>query len=212
MLHKHSRSLVLLLGLCAACGGDDDVDDTDGDGGARDGGVLADASQTDSGLDSGTDASASTQDVLESGLYSVSNPVKISDGCGLTLEDGTFTQLRLENINRTTIALGSPYSATTEPAWTPAGYALGSGPWLTSRTTTLMAASRVKITQGSTTCEFSVQRTTSLVYTGPNTVTIDYTDNESAPTAGCASLGGPSGSCTSRYTFTLSNPQPLPSP
>ena len=68
-----------------------------------------------------------------------------------------------------------------------------------------MVAARNKFTEGGVTCEFDVQRTTKLVYTGPNAVDIDYTDNESNPSSGCASLGIPS-NCTSQYTFKLSKP------
>lgn len=200
MLHKHSRSLALLLGLCVACGGDDDTEDADGsvqsDGGNR--ADAGDAGRTDGGIDAGTG------DVLQSGTYNVSSVSRLSDGCGLKLESG-FTTLEVLNTDGLTISMGRKFTASTDPAWTPEGYALGSGPWLTARTTTLMAAARNKFTEANVTCEFDVQRTTKLVYTAPNTVTVDYTDVESNPSSGCASLNVTS-NCTSQYTFTLSKP------
>lgn len=198
MLRTSFLSLAVSGAVLAGCGGDENGDD-----GGADGGADAHITITDGSVEGGSNSDAGDAAVahLQSGTYNVSSVVKVTDGCGLTLEDGTFTTLQLSNTG-TELSLGKRYDDTTDPKWTPAGYGLGTGPWTTSTTTTLMSSAHVKITDDG--CEFDVVRTTHVTFTGNNAVSIDYTDTEQNQTAACKAAAGESTAmCTSHYTFNL---------
>jgi hypothetical protein len=190
------RKLVVPLCLAAALAGGCDDDATTGDDGGTDDdalGELGDASTRRDGGDAGRGR-------LQSGTYAVSNVVRLEDGCNLQLEDGTFTSTELINTG-TELSVGRRYDETTDPAWSPAGYGLGTGPYTTSTTATLTTRAHVTISDG---CEFDVVRTSQITFTGENTVGVDYTDQESSQNARCRTADGlPTESCTSHYTFDL---------
>ncbi len=200
MLRTSFLSLAVSGAVLAGCGGDEN----EGDGGA-DSGTDAHVAITDGSVEGGSNSDAAAGDAavahLQSGTYNVSNVVKVTDGCGLALEDGTFKTLQLANTG-TELSLGTKYDDTTDPKWNPAGYGLGTGPWTTSTTTTLMSSAHVKITDDG--CEFDVARTTHVTFTGNNAVSIDYTDTEQSQTMACKAANGEStATCTSQYTFNL---------
>lgn len=190
--------LPLAFVLAASACGDDSSDDTVGDGGPRDGGNRdASTSVSDGGLDSGQSGS------LQPGTYSFSNITKITDGCELALEDPQFPPDPIPLLNTgIMISLGTLRSSTTNPSFTPSGYALGSGPYATSTTANLTVSARSEDQDG---CDFNVQRTTNITYTGNNTISVDYTNHETNHTTEC---DAPTDDCTSHYTFTLTRTGP----
>jgi len=191
MLQRYLVSLALLGPVLAACGGDDvDLGDITDPAGGADAGVEDDVFG-----DAGSGEAR-----LQSGTYEVSNIVKISDGCNLTLEDGTFETTELLNTG-TELAIGRKYDGTTDPIWDPPGYGLGSGRYTTPTTATLRANARVDIDDGA--CEFDTSRTSEVTFIGNDAVRVEYTDEEMNHSARCRANGLPSETCTSSYTFEL---------
>lgn len=196
MLRKLILPLCLAAAVSTACDEDDTTTDENSasadDGGVNtgDGGFARDGG----GIDGGRGR-------LQSGTYSVSNVVELEDECQLQLDDGTFTSTELVNTG-TELSIGRRYDETTDPSWTPAGYGLGSGPYTTSTTATLTTSTHVRIAADG--CEFDVERTTLVTFTGENSVSVDYTDDETNHNERCrASSGLPTEDCTSHYTFDL---------
>jgi len=190
MLKKGFAALAFVALVVAGCGGDT----TDGGGGT--GGTGGSGGEGGSG---GNDLAGAH---LQSGTYAVSNVVKVSDGCLLALEDGTFTSTQVVN-TMTALSIGKKYDSTTDPVWTPEGYGLGSGPYSTSSTATLTVSSHSKITDDG--CEFDFMRTTNVTFTGNNAVSVDFTDTETNHNASCTAANmEPTADCTSHYTFDLS--------
>lgn len=145
---------------------------------------------------------------LMAGTYTVSNIVKISDGCGLVFEGDAANQidplmtLQLANTG-TMLSLGNKFDSTTSPAWSPAGYSAGTGPYTDSTHATLTVTSTVTLAD---TCSYQTMRTTVATFTGNNKMSIDFTDVESNyDAAKCTSDMPPmTPPCTSHYTFDLS--------
>jgi hypothetical protein len=190
MLKKGFAALAFAALVVAGCGGDT-TDGGAGSGGSGGGGG--------SGGSAGNDLAGAH---LQSGTYTVSNVVKVSDDCKLTLEDGTFTSTQVVN-TQTALSIGKKYDNTTDPIWNPAGYGLGSGPYTTSSTATLTVSTHSKITDDG--CEFDLVRTTNVTFTGNNAVSVDFTDTETNHSAMCTVANGePTTNCTSHYTFDLS--------
>jgi hypothetical protein len=185
-----------------ACGDDDTSPDGDGGTEPHQDAALHDASSTIDATTGHDAGDASTGGRLQSGTYSASNIVKLSDDCKLALEDGSFMTTELIN-TQTELSIGKKYDSTTDPMWTPAGYGLGTGPYTTATTATLNVNNvHVKITDDG--CEYDVTRVTKVTFTGDNAVSIDYTDTETNQNAKCtAALGYPTSTCTSHYTFDL---------
>jgi hypothetical protein len=185
--------------LFVGCGGDDD--DAGSDSGVSHGGSGGSKVGGSGGSNTGGTGGSSSGDRLESGTYDASNVEKISDGCNLTLEDGSFTSTEIINTG-TQLSIGKKYDSTTSPQWDPAGYGLGSGDYTTSTTATLTVTAHATDTDDG--CEWDVDRTTKVTFTGNDAVSIDYTDKESNQNSKCSADAGESTSeCTSHYTFDL---------
>jgi hypothetical protein len=139
---------------------------------------------------------------LQSGTYTASNIVKMTDGCGFTLEDGTFTTTQVTNVQNM-LSVGKKYDDTTNPIWNPAGYGEGSGPYTTPTTATLTVTTHAKITDDG--CEFDVARSSDIVFVGNNAITVDFTAAETNHNTKCLVANGEViTDCTSHYTFKLS--------
>lgn len=142
---------------------------------------------------------------LQSGSYTVSSLVKVSDGCGLDFEgsvqgDSPLATLQLLNTG-TMLSLGNKYDSTTTPAWNPAAYSAGTGPYSDSTHATLSTDTMVDLGDG---CTYTTTRTTLATFTGNNMMSIDFTDVETNQSAGCTAANGESTTmCTSHYTFNL---------
>ncbi|HEY2733749.1 MAG TPA: hypothetical protein VGI70_07175, partial [Polyangiales bacterium] len=102
----------------------------------------------------------------------------------------------------TKLSIGKKYDNTTDPSWDPAGYGLGTGDYTTTTTATLTVTTHAKISDDG--CEFDTTRTTKVMYTGDDAVSIDYTDKEMNQNSKCSKDNFEStSSCTSEYTFDL---------
>jgi hypothetical protein len=145
---------------------------------------------------------------LQAGTYTVSNIVKLSDGCGLVFEgDATnmidpLATLQVTNTG-TMLSLGNKYDSTTTPAYSPAGYSAGTGTYTDASHATLTTTATVTLPD---TCTYQTMRTTAATFTGNNKLSVDFTDVESNYDATkCASDMPPmTPPCTSHYTFDLS--------
>ena len=186
MIKTVMRSFALLAALNAGCGGDDEGGD-EGDGGARDGGLI----RSDAG-DAGSGS-------LRNGTYEFSNVNPQSDGCELDLEDTDPKPKPLELRNTgTQFSLGKLYTPTTpETKFTPGGYSFGSGGYSTPTTANLSVNAHVDF--DGDTCEWDMMRTTSITYTGVDKISVDLTEVRTNITPACQ-LGT---ACSSKYTFDL---------
>jgi hypothetical protein len=182
------KTLVFVGALCIGACDDDATDDGLGD-------VLGDGSEAGTGAG----GAASEEGQLQSGTYVGSNSQEVSDGCGIGLSFNS-AQIPLDNTG-TTLSLGTLYSSTTDPAWSPSAYSLGTGDWTSATDATLNVSTHVTITEGSVTCEYDLERVSQVHYTGINAVSVSLTHTESNHTEGCGELPSP---CTSEYTFDLS--------
>ena len=144
---------------------------------------------------------------LQSGTYTVSNIVKISDGCGLVFEGDTansipaLATLQVTNTGAM-LSLGTMFNSTTATAWNPPGYSAGTGSYTDATHATLMATATVTLPDS---CTYDTTRTTMATFTGMNMLSVDFTDTESNYDATtCASDMPPmTPPCTSHYTFDL---------
>ena len=144
---------------------------------------------------------------LQAGTYTVSNIVKISDGCGLVFEGDAANMidplmtLQVTNTG-TMLSLGTKFDSTTTPAWSPAGYSAGTGAYTDSTHATLTSMATVTLPDM---CTFTTNRTTMATFTGNNKLSVDFTDVESNYDATkCTSDMPPmTPPCTSHYTFDL---------
>jgi len=172
------RSLVLVGALCvSACDDDatDDLGDLGGIGGAGTGG-----------------AGSEEEGELQSGTYQVSNLQEVSNGCQLDLSG--FTSTPIDNTG-TTISIGETRGPS--DGYNPEIHLQGSGEWVTSTEANLTASTHVTIED----CEFDLERTSQVTYTGRNAVSVNFTHTESNHTEGCGNeVPSP---CTSQYTFDL---------
>lgn len=193
---KHWFVSLAVVGAVFA-GGCPSDDDSSGD----DGGVAGSAAGSSAGGSGGAAAGSGSSGKLQSGTYDVSNVQKISDGCGLALEDGSFTSTELVNTG-TKLSIGKKYDSSTDPQWSPSGYGLGTGEYTSATTATLTVTTHSKISDG---CEFDLTRTTKVTYTGDNAVSVDFTDEESNQNSKCSEDNFESTKdCTSHYKFDLS--------
>lgn len=137
---------------------------------------------------------------LMSGMYTVSNIVKKSDGCNLGLESG-FGPVLVTNTG-TMLSVGNACNMTgTVPTCNPAGYLEGTGAYTSSTMATLTLNTTVTLADG---CMYTKMVTSNATFTGANKLSIDFTDNESGYNASCtAGDKGSTDPCTSHYTFDL---------
>ena len=134
---------------------------------------------------------------LQSGTYTTSNIVKVSDGCGLMLEGaGNFPSTTVANTG-SMLSIGGLCSAAFTSC-NPDGTLEGTGAYTTSTTATLTFSSAINDSG----CMYNKMVTTKVTFTGMNALHVDYTDNETNQTGCTAPL--PTSACTSEYTFDLS--------
>lgn len=150
------------------------------------------------------DAGATGNDLagarLESGTYNVTNVQKITDECGLDLVNNSgFMTTQVVNTGDM-LSIGRKYDSTTEPSFTPPGYAQGSGVYTTATTASLTVTSHVKYAEDG--CEFDTTHNSAVTFVGMNHVTIDFTAVNSNGNKACTDGGLPA-SCSSHFTFEL---------
>jgi hypothetical protein len=185
MLMKSVLSLSFVAFAMIGCGGDDTTTPTNDD--------LAVV---------GNDLAGTR---LESGSYTVSALVKDTDGCGLDFEgsvqgDTALASLQLLNTGKV-LSLGNMFGPTSVPSWNPAAYSAGTGGYTDATHATLTTNTMVDLGDG---CTYTTSRTTLATFTGNDMMSIDFTDNETAQSAGCLAANGESTTaCTSHYTFNL---------
>lgn len=136
---------------------------------------------------------------LQSGTYTISAATAVSDGCMLGAPSGT-TQVTNTG---TMLSIGKMYDSTTSPQFNPPGYGLGTGPYTSSTTATLMGTETATFSDN---CSETRTDTTSVTFTGMNTLMVDWTHVESnvnATTCIDPTMDPPAAGCTSHFTFTL---------
>ena len=140
---------------------------------------------------------------LQSGMYTVSNIMKVSDGCGLMLEGaGNFTSTLVTNTG-TMLSIGNACSPmTTAPMCSSSVYLEGSGTYTDATHATLTMSTTVTLPDM---CTYMKMVTTMATFTGMNKLSVDFTDVESNYSATkCTSDMPPmTPPCTSHYTFDL---------
>jgi hypothetical protein len=137
---------------------------------------------------------------LQSGMYTVSKIVKVSDGCNLGLESG-FGPVLVTNTG-TMLSVGNACNMTgTIPTCNPAGYLEGTGTYTDSSHATLTLNTMVTLADS---CTYTKMVTSKATFTGMNKLSLDFTDTESGYSAMCTvDEKGTTDPCTSEYTFDL---------
>lgn len=137
---------------------------------------------------------------LQSGMYTVSNIMKVSDGCNLGLEAG-FGPVLVTNTG-TMLSVGNACNMTgTIPTCNPSGYLEGTGTYTDSTHATLTLNTMVTLADG---CTYTKMVTSMATFTGMNKLSLDFTDNESGYGTMCVAADkGATDPCTSHYTFDL---------
>jgi hypothetical protein len=180
-------------------------DGPDGSGSVVDGGNDAGGMNGDDlGKDGGADMAPMPVYKVQSGNYTVSDLVQLSDACGdklSTMGPNAFATVAVFNDGAGTLKLGDLRTPTgAYPQYDPQGYSQGAG-WfvdLYHGTTTL--ATTVS-TDGAGTCRFGLSRTNVVTVTADNRLDIDFTETQTSHAAGCLPVNV---DCTSHYTYTLS--------
>jgi len=135
-----------------------------------------------------------------SGSYTISNVTKVSDACGLALEDPAtgFTSIQVTNDGMGHLSLGTQCMTTGPvPTCDPAVYTNGTGMFTDSYHVTTTATTTVTADSGAT-CTFGRTRTNMVTVTDNNKLQISFQEDESSVAAACQ-FGYTS--CTSQYTF-----------
>ena len=140
---------------------------------------------------------------LQSGMYAVSNIVKATDGCGLTLESG-FGPVMVTNTGEL-LTIGNACNATSSNlTCKPSGYLEGSGMYTDPSHATLTFDTTATLPDG---CTYNKRVTTQATFTGMNQLHADYTDVEdNYDPVMCNAAVDPipmTQPCTSEYTFDL---------
>jgi hypothetical protein len=140
---------------------------------------------------------------VQSGSYMIKNLTKVSDACGLALENPAtvppFTSVQVTNNGQGHLSLGTMcMSSGNPPTCTPAVYSLGEGDFTSSYNVTTMATTNVSY-DASGGCKADRTRTNVVTVTANNSLHIEFTEDESnITTTGC---GVTFTTCQSKYTF-----------
>lgn len=140
---------------------------------------------------------------LMSGTYNVTNVMSLKDDCML---GPLKTMIAVVNTGQM-LSMGTMYPATsTTPATTlnPAGYTLGTGPYTTNSTATLTYSGVETLDDG---CFYNRMDTTSVQFTGTNTLSVDWMHTEAnydATQCTAAKMDPTGAGCSSHFTFTAS--------
>jgi hypothetical protein len=144
--------------------------------------------------------------MVKSGLYQVSNLTAVNDGCQKKLDSTNFSTINLDNKGNTgpdagKINFGKPIGP---PDYSMTAFSQGSGMFtdLYHATTSLS----VDQTLPANNCTYHIDRNNTLTVNGNNMLHVDFTEKESNANANCSAGFVPGGTCTSTYSYDISNP------
>jgi hypothetical protein len=135
---------------------------------------------------------------LPSGTYTVSNVTTVRKGCRSAPVPGALPLV----YDGTTLSLGQRYEPNSSPAFSPAGYALGSGSLGSGTSALLSLVTTVTLSDG---CSFTRSDSSAVTVLGGIMLTVDWTHRETGYSALCTTVDeAPTDPCVSEQKFDLS--------
>jgi len=213
--------LVVVVGCGDRVGGrGDDMAAVDGDMADRASGDMSVGTDgsgsvvdlSTNGADSGNDIGGMDRDDMarmpiykvQSGTYTVSHLVQLSDACGESLSTtgpSPFATVAVFNDGHGGLTLGDLRTPTgAYPQYDPQAYSQGEGNFVDLYHGTTTMATTVRADSAGS-CQYGLSRTNVVTVTADNRLDIDFAETQTSHTTGCTPVDV---DCTSRYTYTLS--------